>query len=542
MDQVQGYNCKKCSSPVSHGHKFCSICGESVSRDVRDAQTIMSSGAHEHIDGGIVSHGPTHPTMREPKTADATPSKMQQKVTESLNGMFEQVINDRKKHYVENPREIPLRKDVDALISRWANTNALVAGAAGLIPGPWGMLAAVPEIITVIRNQAKMISDICIACGQHRHLRAELVVGILISTMGSGGGSLIAVQGGKLLVRRASLRVMQKVIAMLGGKVTQQLLKSMVGKWLPVVGAAAMAAWARFTTKKLGEQAFELLSKEIVDADEFVDDSEIDATVAQVSPVASPIDVPRPSTISAPQDLSRRVELAKIRALINVMLADQEAAPEEIAFIQSLIESSGLPELDCLAMQQVLNAGKRTQVDYGALSESPDDRTGLLFLMVGIARRDGTVHLAERLYIKQVALQLGFSESDINSAFDVEMPTPSTPPTPVQIPWSVAARVTDPEYGVDVDLTVQGDATIVGVWEEAKAWVAEQTATLAVDALSRSTTSLALAWSHAEDLAASLQDQLDALLRPHQMHALSIENVEVVLAPESMAALQRASH
>ena len=46
-------------------------------------------------------------------------SKLQQKVTESLNDMFDQVITDRKKHYVENPTEIPERKDADAIISKW---------------------------------------------------------------------------------------------------------------------------------------------------------------------------------------------------------------------------------------------------------------------------------------------------------------------------------------------------------------------------------------------------------------------------------------
>ncbi len=212
--------------------------------------------------------------------SDEAPSKLQQKLTDSLSEVFEKTIKDRKKHFDDHPHELPQRKDIDAIISKWANTNAVVAGAAGLVPGPWGMLAAVPEIVAVIGNQTKMIFDLGVAHGQHRYLRSELVVGILMSSMGSGGGSLLAVQGGRLLVRRASLQVMQKVVTMLGGKVTQQLLKAMVGKWLPVVGAAAMAAWARYTTKKLGEHACEMLSKEIVDGGEAIDETQTAATGA----------------------------------------------------------------------------------------------------------------------------------------------------------------------------------------------------------------------------------------------------------------------
>ncbi len=469
--------------------------------------------------------------------SDEVPSKLQQKVTDSLNDMFERTINDRKKHFVDRPNELPQRKDIDAIINKWANTNAVVAGAAGLVPGPWGMLAAVPEIVAVIGNQTKMIFDLGVAHGQHRFLRSELVIGILMSSMGSGGGSLLAVQGGKLLVRRASLQVMQKVITMLGGKVTQQLLKSMVGKWLPVVGAAAMAAWARYTTKKLGEHACEMLSKEIVDGGEVGDEAEAVAAEAHRAATEAPITAHQSA---ASGDRSRRIEIAKIRALTNVMLADQQAAPEEVAFIEALIESSELRDAEREVLRQVVTAGKRTEVDYAALSESPEDRAGLLFSMVGLAKRDGNVHLAERLYIKQVAKQLGFSESDVTAAFDAEMPASAVPLAPVQIPWRVEASARDPEFNVNVDLTVSGQVTVIGVWDEAVSWVAEQCGRIAVDALSRSTTSLALAWTQTADLAASLQDQLDTLLRPHQMHAISVEGVDVQIAPHSMAALERA--
>ncbi|MBK8696943.1 MAG: TerB family tellurite resistance protein, partial [Deltaproteobacteria bacterium] len=401
--------------------------------------------------------------------SDEVPSKLQQKVTDSLNDMFERTINDRKKHFVDHPHELPQRKDIDAIINKWANTNAVVTPLRAR-QGLWEC-SPPPEIVAVIGNQTKMIFDLGVAHGQHRFLRSELVIGILMSSMGSGGGSLLAVQGGKLLVRRASLRVMQKVIAMLGGKVTQQLLKSMVGKWLPVVGAAAMAAWARYTTKKLGEHACEMLSKEIVDGGEVGDEAETVATEAPRAATEAPITAHQSA---ASGDRSRRIEIANIRALTNVMLADQQAAPEEVAFIEALIEGSELGDAEREGLRQVVTAGKRTEVDYAALSESPEDRAGLLFSMVGLAKRDGNVHLAERLYIKQVAKQLGFSEADVTAAFDAEMPASAIPIAPVQIPWRVEASARDPEFNVNVDLTVSGQVTVIGVWDEAVSWVAEQ--------------------------------------------------------------------
>ena len=452
-------------------------------------------------------------------------SKMQQKVTESLNDMFDQVIADRKKHYVENPKEIPERKDADAIISKWANTNAVIAGAAGLVPGPWGMLAALPEIITVIRNQTKMIFDLCLALGQHKHMRSELVIGILMSSVGAGGGSLIAVQGGKLLVKRASLRVMQKIIAMLGGKVTQQLLKSMVGKWLPIVGAAAMAAWARYTTKKLGEQAVELLSKEIVDGGEAFDEAE---TTVQAAP-----------EVSASPSARAAIEVAKIRALTNVMLADQEVAAAELEYLRPLVDSSELSAAERELLGAAVSQRRALEVDYSVFRNAPDDAAGLLISMVALARRDGNVHLAERLYIKQVARLLGFSDGDVNAALEADMPRASSAPTPVAVPWRIQGTVPDPQFRVPVPLAVAGSATVLGAWGEAIPWIADQAGRIALDGLARSSTSIALAWSQSADLARSIQEALDTLLRPHQMHVLSVDRVEVQVSPEGMAALER---
>lgn len=471
-------------------------------------------------------------------------SKFQQKVTESLNDVFDKVIVDRKKYYVENQDKIPQRSDIESLINRFANINAMIAGGAGLVPGPWGMLAAVPEIMAVISNQSKMIFDICVALGKHKHIRSELVVGILMTGMGAGSGSLIAVQGGKLLVRRASLRVMQKIIAMLGGKVTQQLLKSMVGKWLPVVGAAAMAAWARYSTKKLGEQAFELLSKEIVDTGEMLSDEGEGPVSAypDARPVTPQTTQPAMAQAADGQAASSRslLEFTKIRVLINVMLADQEVAPEEVAYIQGLIEAAEVSPAEREVLSQMVAARRRVDVDYSVFQQSPDDQIGLLFAMTALARRDGNIHLAERMYIKMVGKRLGFADADIDAAFEAEMPKASATMSPVQVPWAVVGTVHDPELGVPVELVVSGSAVVVGGWSEALSWVEAQAGRLALDALARSPMSVTVAWTQADQLARSLQEQLDNLLRPHQMHVLAVSAVEIKITPRGMEALQRA--
>jgi uncharacterized protein (DUF697 family) len=187
------------------------------------------------------------------------------KLGEYLEGAFESVLIARQQHLKENPEDRPNHSDVDGMITSYANQNAVIAGAANLIPGPWGAVTIVPEIILVIRNQIQMIYDLGVAHGKEAHLSKENLLAIFYTVIGGGTVGLVAVRGGRLLIKRASLRVIQQVIKFLGGKIQQRVLRALLGKWVPIVGAIALALWARQSTKSMGLKASKLLANEIVD-------------------------------------------------------------------------------------------------------------------------------------------------------------------------------------------------------------------------------------------------------------------------------------
>lgn len=187
------------------------------------------------------------------------------KVSDVLHESFDHVLRNRQEYYRQNPAARPSLSQVPSIIGSYTRNNAAISGGAGLIPGPWGMMAVVPELALVIRNQVQMIYDIGVAHGKEAQITRELLLGIFVTAMGSGATSLLTIQGGRLLVKRASLRVIQKIILWLGGKITQQALKKAISRWLPVVGAAAMAAWTGWMTKNIGKKANELFQLEIDD-------------------------------------------------------------------------------------------------------------------------------------------------------------------------------------------------------------------------------------------------------------------------------------
>jgi hypothetical protein len=195
---------------------------------------------------------------------DNLKEKMTQKVTDALEGVFETVFVERQAYYKKPKISSPGLNSIDQLISNYAMMNAGISGAAAIIPGPLGMLSVVPEIIAVTRNQIAMIYDIGASYGQEKSINKELLMAIFAAAAGSGTIGVLTIRGSQVLIRRASLQVMQKLISALGGKISQQALKAALAKWIPLVGAAGMAYWSKYSTEQIARQAHAIFKLKIV--------------------------------------------------------------------------------------------------------------------------------------------------------------------------------------------------------------------------------------------------------------------------------------
>ena len=334
--------------------------------------------------------------------------QMQEKITDGLEGAFDSVIESRRAYYEKNPGKVPGPAAVDALIRSVCTQNAAISGGAGLVPGPFGMLAVVPELLLVINNQIKLIYDIGVAQGKGEKISRELLVGIFITAAGAGAGGLLVMHGGKVLVRRASLRVMQRIIALLGGRITQQALKSAVSKWLPGVGAAAMAVWTGYLTKQIGQRASEVFKKDIVDETELLD-------------VAEDLSTSAASAASLEKDEEGdALEFCKLQVLIDLAKIDGRIDDEERRFIESALESAELTPAQREQLGASLAGKSQDLRGLDALAAKPDSAIALLSNMVVLAKKDGDFHVTERLYIKRVSELLGFRPEEVEELAALE--------------------------------------------------------------------------------------------------------------------------
>ena len=172
-------------------------------------------------------------------------------------------------------------KEAQRLGARAAQRAALTAGSLALPPGPLGWLTVVPELIAIWKIQAQMVSDIAAAYGQHSELGREQMLWCLFRhTAAQAFRDLVVRVGDRLIFRRVTYTVAERIAKTVGIKVTQRAVGKGVSRWLPVVGAMGVSAYAYYDTGQVARTAMAMFSAPFATDEAPTEISATDATPA----------------------------------------------------------------------------------------------------------------------------------------------------------------------------------------------------------------------------------------------------------------------
>lgn len=76
---------------------------------------------------------------------------------------------------------------------------------------------------------------------------------------------LIVRVGQRYVIRRATLRFIQQVLQKIGVRVTQRVIGKSISRWIPLLGALGVGAYAYYDTTQVAATAIELFSKDLAD-------------------------------------------------------------------------------------------------------------------------------------------------------------------------------------------------------------------------------------------------------------------------------------
>ena len=145
---------------------------------------------------------------------------------------------------------------------------ATISGSLALPPGPLGLVTVLPDLYAVWRVQAQLVSDIAAVHGQTAFLSQESMAWCLFRHAAAQAvRDVVTRVGERAVVNGLSLRAMESVLARIGVTTTQRVLQKGAARFIPVVGALGVAAYAYYDTGQVGHAAIDLFGKEMSTAD-----------------------------------------------------------------------------------------------------------------------------------------------------------------------------------------------------------------------------------------------------------------------------------
>lgn len=151
-------------------------------------------------------------------------------------------------------------------VARLAARNAsLMAGSLALPLGPFGWLTVLPEMVGVWKLQSQMVSDIASIYGKSSDLGREQMIYCLFKQVTAQLMRDVVVRvGERALIRQTSVQLLQNMAQVIGVNITKSMINKSASRFVPLIGAVGVGAYAYFDTLQVAKNAVELFERETV--------------------------------------------------------------------------------------------------------------------------------------------------------------------------------------------------------------------------------------------------------------------------------------
>jgi hypothetical protein len=184
---------------------------------------------------------------------------------DAVGGLIERIITD-----VPTPRD-GARGSTPAsaqdVMRAAARRAALVSGSLALPPGPIGIATVLPDLYLIWKIQRQMVADLFALYGRTGELTRSSMLYCLFRHAASQVLRDVAVRAGERFVtRQLTGGALRSAMGSLGVTVTQRIAGTTAGRFVPALGAAAVAAYAYWDTMQVAKTAHRLLEGTVDDA------------------------------------------------------------------------------------------------------------------------------------------------------------------------------------------------------------------------------------------------------------------------------------
>ena len=276
---------------------------------------------------------------------------------------------------------------VDHLV-KWQITSSATTGFATSFGGLPTMAITLPaNIAGVMGIQLRMIGAIAELGGFHEQTE-EKKTGMYLCLLGSQAGNTLSKTTGQFAIKfsTAALKklpgsVLTKINQAVGFRLfTKFGQKGLVNihKAIPVVGGVVGGSIDALSTYSIAKAAKALFLNDIIDFEK-----------------------------------QEEIEVAKIRLVINMALVDGAYSAEESEMLKILVQGMNISDKSRTMLFAEIESPKQKKVDLSVFKDDMMSSTTLMAVLTQLAKADGSLHPAEKLYLQSLGHELGYADEDL---------------------------------------------------------------------------------------------------------------------------------
>lgn len=215
----------------------------------------------------------------------------------------------------------------------------------------------------------------------------------------------------KALTKTMYYPIIKQIAKWIGVKLTKDTFAKGLGKVIPILGGVISGGLTLATFRPSAKRLQHKLQEEM-----FVINENYQENHNNEEQYSTYEDISNESIKKEEQFTNK--EMLSLMILINAAKIDHNFTKKKRNFVDNEIENSSLSEEEQLLLASSYNTEQLFQVDINLLKDDNSYSISLLKKIIYLYQLDGKICLAEKIYLKKIARELGYTPEDLKDFFN----------------------------------------------------------------------------------------------------------------------------
>lgn len=215
----------------------------------------------------------------------------------------------------------------------------------------------------------------------------------------------------KALTKTMYYPIIKQIAKWIGVKLTKDTFAKGLGKVIPILGGVISGDLTLATFRPSAKRLQHKLQEEM-----FVINENYQENHNNEEQYSTYEDISNESIKKEEQFTNK--EMLSLMILINAAKIDHNFTEKKRNFVDNEIENSSLSEEEQLLLASSYNTEQLFQVDINLLKDDDSYSISLLKKIIYLYQLDGKISLAEKIYLKKIARELGYTPEDLKDFFN----------------------------------------------------------------------------------------------------------------------------